>query len=109
LHIGHAKAAILNATAAEEYNGKLILRFDDTNPSKETVEFQKSQQVDLKTIGVFPNEVSFTSDYFDEIEERCIQLIEARMAYCDDTPVDEVIHLFVPLLIVDEERTYGWN
>jgi len=88
LHIGHAKAAILNATAAQDYDGTLILRFDDTNPSKESVEFQESQLEDLKTLGVIPDKVTFTSDYFDDIETRAFQIIEAGKAYCDDTPVE---------------------
>jgi glutamyl-tRNA synthetase len=90
LHIGHAKAAILNATAATDYQGTLILRFDDTNPSKESTEFQESQQEDLKTLGVFPNKITFTSNYFDQIEQYCIQIIESGNAYCDDTPVDQM-------------------
>ena len=90
MHIGHAKAAILNATAATDYEGTLIVRFDDTNPSKESVEFQESQLADLHTIGVVPDKVTFTSDYFDQIEERCMQIIKDGKAYCDDTVQEEV-------------------
>lgn len=91
LHIGHAKAAILNETAAKEYNGTLILRFDDTNPSKESIEFQESQLADLRTMDIIPDKVTFTSDYFDVIEERGLQLICQGDAYCDDTPQTQVL------------------
>ena len=91
LHIGHAKAAILNATAAADYDGTLILRFDDTNPSKEKSEFQESQLADLKTLGVAPDKVTYTSNYFDFIEEQCIELLKQGKAYCDDTPVEKVL------------------
>lgn len=77
MHIGHAKAAILNATAARDYDGTLIVRFDDTNPSKEKLEFQESQLVDLKTLGIIADKVTFTSDYFEQIEELCVKLIES--------------------------------
>jgi glutamyl-tRNA synthetase len=90
LHIGHAKAAILNETAARDYDGVLILRFDDTNPSKEKSEFQESQLADLHTLGIIPDKVSFTSDHFDKIEELGVRMIELGKAYCDDTLVEEV-------------------
>ena len=109
MHIGHAKAAILNATAANAYDGTLILRFDDTNPSKEKAEYQESQLEDLKTLGVIPDRITFTSDYFDEIEERCRALIAAGKAYLDDTPVEQVKQSYCRSLTIDEERANGWN
>lgn len=93
MHIGHAKAAILNATAAADYDGRLIIRFDDTNPSKEKAEFEESQLADLKTLGIVPDIVSYTSNYFDKIEEHCIELIKKGLAYCDDTEVATVCPL----------------
>jgi glutamyl-tRNA synthetase len=108
LHIGHAKAAILNATAAADYEGRLIVRFDDTNPSKEKAEFEESQLADLKTLGIAPDIVTYTSNYFDKIEEQCIELIKKGLAYCDDTDVPTA---YPPsdILIVDETATYGWH
>lgn len=86
LHIGHAKAALLNDFFAhEKYKGKLILRFDDTNPSKEKEEFQDSIVEDLKLLGITPDQRSHTSDYFDELYDYCIQLIKDGNAYADDT------------------------
>lgn len=93
LHIGHAKAAILNATAAQDYEGRLIIRFDDTNPSKEREEYQDSILEDLTTLGVTADVVTYTSNYLDKIEEKCIELINLGKAYCDDTSVEEVILL----------------
>ncbi|KAG2184829.1 hypothetical protein INT43_000742 [Umbelopsis isabellina] len=85
LHIGHAKAALLNQYFAEQYKGKLILRFDDTNPSKEKVEFEESIKEDLALIG-FPSKiVTHTSDYFDQLYEYAIQIIKSGKAYVDDT------------------------
>ena len=85
LHIGHAKAALLNQYFAQEYKGKLIVRFDDTNPSKEKVEFEESIKEDLKLIGVVGDVVTHTSDWFDKIYELAIFLIKKGLAYADDT------------------------
>lgn len=64
LHIGHFKAAMLNYHHSNMYNGKMILRFDDTNPSKEKESFVENIQSDIKTLGIEAAEVTFTSDYF---------------------------------------------
>ncbi|KAI9675850.1 MAG: hypothetical protein M1829_003276 [Trizodia sp. TS-e1964] len=86
LHIGHAKAALLNDYFAHEmYKGTLLLRFDDTNPSKEKEEFQDSIIEDLELIGIKPDKTSYTSDYFQELYEFCIQMIKDGNAYADDT------------------------
>jgi glutamyl-tRNA synthetase len=85
LHIGHAKAALLNQYFAEQYKGKLIVRFDDTNPSKEKVEFEESIKEDLKLIGITADVVTHTSDYFDTIYDLAIQIIKNGKAYVDDT------------------------
>lgn len=85
LHIGHAKAALLNQYFAEQYKGKLIVRFDDTNPSKEKVEFEDSIKEDLKLIGITADVVTHTSDYFDTIYDLAIQIIKNGKAYVDDT------------------------
>lgn len=86
LHIGHAKAVLLNEHFARKYQGKLIIRFDDTNPSKENCEFEDSIMEDLALLGVKGDFHSHTSDYFDRIYELAIQLINEGKAYTDDTP-----------------------
>ena len=81
LHIGHAKAALLNDFFAHtKYKGKLILRFDDTNPSKEKEEFQDSIVEDCALLGVKPDMVSYTSDHFDELYLRPILRSLQRLA-----------------------------
>lgn len=90
LHIGHAKAAILNEYFAHAYKGKLIIRFDDTNPTKEKVEFQDSIVEDLALLGIKGDIITYSSDYFDKMYELAIQLIKAGKAYCDDTPLEQM-------------------
>ncbi|RKP11549.1 tRNA synthetases class I, catalytic domain-containing protein [Piptocephalis cylindrospora] len=85
LHIGHAKAALLNQYFARHYEGRLIIRFDDTNPSKEKAEFEESIIEDLRLIGVHGDQVTHTSDYFDKLYEDAITLIRQGLAYVDDT------------------------
>eukprot|EP00931_Biecheleriopsis_adriatica_P116020 TRINITY_DN91734_c0_g1_i1.p1 TRINITY_DN91734_c0_g1~~TRINITY_DN91734_c0_g1_i1.p1 ORF type:complete len:858 (-),score=261.46 TRINITY_DN91734_c0_g1_i1:137-2710(-) len=88
LHIGHAKAAMLNNHYARHYQGKLIVRFDDTNPSKEKLEFEESMIQDLATLEIKPDVVSHTSDHFDKLQKVMEDVIKKGMAYCDDTDVD---------------------
>ncbi|KAI0256888.1 glutamate-tRNA ligase [Lactifluus subvellereus] len=85
LHIGHAKAAILNEYFAKMYNGKMIVRFDDTNPSKERSEFEETIVEDLDLLDIKPDKVTHTSDYFDQIYELAIKIIKIGKAYADDT------------------------
>ncbi|KAI5797225.1 tRNA synthetases class I, catalytic domain-containing protein [Pyronema domesticum] len=85
LHIGHAKAAMLNQYFAEHYKGKLIIRFDDTNPTKEKQEFQDSIVKDLELLGIKGDVITYTSDHFDALYEKAIDLIQLGKAYCDDT------------------------
>ncbi|KAJ5689324.1 glutamate--tRNA ligase cytoplasmic [Penicillium macrosclerotiorum] len=86
LHIGHAKAALLNDYFAhEKYNGTLLLRFDDTNPSNEKQEFQDAIVEDLALMGIKPNKVSYTSDYFNELYDYGLTMIKTGKAYADDT------------------------
>ena len=93
LHIGHAKAALLNDYFAHEYlgpesRGILICRFDDTNPSKESAEFQDSILQDLALLGIQPDRISYSSDYFQQMYEGCVKLIQQGKAYADNTPKD---------------------
>ncbi|ANB13469.1 glutamate--tRNA ligase GUS1 [Sugiyamaella lignohabitans] len=90
LHIGHAKAAVLNQYFAELYHGKLIVRFDDTNPSKEKVEFTQSILEDLELLGVKPDRLTHSSDYFQEMYDYAVQMIKDGKAYCDDTPQERM-------------------
>ncbi|ODQ82122.1 hypothetical protein BABINDRAFT_33399 [Babjeviella inositovora NRRL Y-12698] len=90
LHIGHAKAAILNKYFADMYHGKLIIRFDDTNPSKEKVEFQESITEDLKLLGITGDVTTFSSDYFQIMYDYAVQMIKDGKAYCDDTAVEQM-------------------
>ncbi len=85
LHIGHIKAAMLNYHFAKMYKGKMIFRLDDTNPSKEKMEYQQSIIEDLKTLNIYPDKHSSTSDYFDMIMDKAIEFIKEGNAYCDDT------------------------
>ena len=93
LHIGHAKAALLNDYFAHESPGPesrgiLICRFDDTNPSKESAEFQDSILRDLALLGIRPDRTSYSSDYFQQMYDGCVRLIQLGKAYADNTPKD---------------------
>lgn len=97
LHIGHAKAAMLNQYFAKMYEGKLIIRFDDTNPSKERSEFEETILEDLELLEIKPDILTHTSDYFDKLYDYGVQIIKAGKAYADDTGVEQM----------REERTNG--
>lgn len=88
LHIGHAKAAVLNEYFAHKFKGKLIIRFDDTNPTKEKVEFQDSIIEDLELLGIKGDQITYSSDYFQTMYDLAVKMIKDGNAYCDDTPVD---------------------
>jgi len=90
LHIGHAKAVLLNDYYAKRYKGRLIVRFDDTNPSKEKEEFQDSIVEDLAKLGVKPDLVTYTSDYFEAIAGYAKYMILNGLAYMDDTPQEQM-------------------
>lgn len=85
LHIGHAKAICISFGLAEEFGGKTNLRFDDTNPVKEDVEYVDAIREDIKWLGFTPNGGEyFTSDYFDTLYEYAHKLIDEGKAYIDD-------------------------
>jgi len=90
LHVGHAKAALLNEYFARHYEGKLIVRFDDTNPSKEKQEFEDSILEDLKMLNIVPDQVTHSSDYFDLLTQYAIQMIKEGNAYVDDTQQEQM-------------------
>lgn len=88
LHIGHAKSICLNFSLAEEYNGRCNLRFDDTNPAKESQEFVDSIKDNIKWLGFdWHGEVRYSSNYFDHLYDFAVQLIESGKAYvCSLSP-----------------------
>ncbi|PFX18452.1 Bifunctional glutamate/proline--tRNA ligase [Stylophora pistillata] len=90
LHIGHAKAALLNQYYKNMYDGKMIMRFDDTNPAKENADFEKVILEDLKMLKVKPDMFTHTSDHFDTIMAFAEKMIKEGKAYADDTPADRM-------------------
>lgn len=90
LHIGHAKACMLNHYYARLYHGKLIVRFDDTNPSKEKMEFEQSILHDLKKLDIVPDQVTYTSDSFELLIQYAKKLIEKGLAYMDNTAQEQM-------------------
>ena len=91
LHIGHAKSIILNSGLAKEYGGKFNLRFDDTNPTKETTEFVHSITEDVKWLGAdFEDRLFFASDYFDTMYECAVKLIKKGKAFVCDLSADQI-------------------
>ncbi|PIA12915.1 glutamyl-tRNA synthetase, partial [Coemansia reversa NRRL 1564] len=90
LHIGHAKAALLNEYFARIYNGKLIVRFDDTNPTKERVEFEDSILEDLTLLGIRADAITHTSDYFQQLYDYALLLIRRGLAYVDNTDKETI-------------------
>ena len=91
LHIGHAKSICLNFGLAKEYNGLCNLRFDDTNPVKEDVEYVDSIKADVEWLGFkWEGEPRYASDYFDALYGYAIELIEKDLAYVDELSPDEM-------------------
>ena len=90
LHIGHAKAIQINFTTALKYGGIRNLRLDDTNPSKEDMEYVDAIKEDIQWLGFRWNDVYYASSYFDFIHECAIRLIELGKAYVDDSTADEI-------------------
>ena len=91
LHIGHAKSILLNYGLAKKYGGKFNLRFDDTNPTKEKLEFVESIKADVKWLGAdWEDRLYFASNYFDQMYEAAITLIKKGKAYVSDLTADEI-------------------
>jgi glutaminyl-tRNA synthetase len=91
LHIGHAKAICLNFGLADEFGGRCHLRFDDTNPTKESVEYVESIKEDVRWLGFdWGVHLYYASDYFEQLYQWAIQLIEAGKAYVDDLSPDQM-------------------
>ncbi len=91
LHIGHAKSIVLNFGLALKYGGKTNLRFDDTNPVVEDVEYVDSIKEDVRWLGFqWADKEYYASDYFDKIYEFAVELIKKGLAYVDDSTIDEI-------------------
>ena len=91
LHIGHAKSILLNYGLSKKYGGKFNLRFDDTNPTKEKVEFVESIQADVKWLGAdWEDRLFFASDYFDQMYEAAVTLIKNGKAYVSDLTAEQI-------------------
>ena len=91
LHIGHAKSILLNYGLAEKYNGKFNMRFDDTNPTKEKVEFVESIKKDIEWLGAdWEDRLFFASDYFGHMYEAAVKLIKKGKAYVCDLSPEEI-------------------
>lgn len=90
LHIGHAKAICLNFELAREFSGKANLRFDDTNPVKEDIEYVEAIKRDVQWLGFEWDGLFFASDYFEEMYNRAVLLIKKGLAYVDDLSPEEM-------------------
>ena len=91
LHIGHAKSILLNYGLAKEYNGTFHMRFDDTNPTKEKIEFVDSIKRDIQWLGAdWGDHLYFASNYFDQMYEAAIKLIKKGKAYCSFLSPEEI-------------------
>ncbi len=90
LHIGHAKAIVVNFEIAKKYNGNCNLRFDDTNPEKEKEDYVEGIKADIKWLGYDWGETLYTSDYFGQLYTWAVQLIKDGKAYVDDQTAEEM-------------------
>ncbi|HXF85510.1 MAG TPA: glutamine--tRNA ligase/YqeY domain fusion protein [Anaerolineales bacterium] len=90
LHIGHAKAFMIDYLVAKEFNGEVYLRFDDTNPTKEETEFVEAIKEDARWLGIEWVKETYASDYFDLLYEWAVQLVKKGLAYVDDQTPEEV-------------------
>ena len=91
LHIGHAKSILLNYGLAKKYNGKFNMRFDDTNPTKEKVEFVEAIKKDIQWLGAdWEDRLFFASDYFPQMYEAAVKLIKQGKAYVCDLSAEEI-------------------
>ena len=90
LHIGHAKSIVINFGLADDYNGKTNLRFDDTNPSKEDQEYVDAIKEDVKWLGFDWDGLFYASNYFDEMYDRAVLLINKGLAYVEDLSAEQI-------------------
>jgi glutaminyl-tRNA synthetase len=91
LHIGHAKSICLNFGLAKEFGGRCHMRFDDTNPVKEDVEYTEAIMNDVKWLGFsWGDHLHFASDYFDQLHDFAVELIKKGLAFVDDSSAEEI-------------------
>ena len=90
LHLGHAKSLCINFGLAQKYGGKTNLRYDDTNPVKEDVEYVDSIKEDIKWLGFQWEKECYASDYFDQLYEWAEDMIRRGLAYVDDQTLEEI-------------------
>ena len=91
LHIGHAKSILLNYGLAKKYGGEFHFRFDDTNPTKEKLEFVESIKEDVKWLGAdWGDNLFYASEYFDKMYECAVELIKKGKAYVSDLSAEEI-------------------
>ena len=90
LHIGHAKSICLNFGIAKTFNGKVNLRFDDTNPDKESVEYIQAIEKDIHWLGFQWHEKHYASDYFEQLFQYAVALIKQGLAYVDSLSAEEI-------------------
>ena len=91
LHIGHAKSICLNFGIAQDYQGQCNLRFDDTNPVKEDIEYVESIKNDVQWLGFnWSGDICYSSDYFDQLYAYAVELINKGLAYVDELSADEI-------------------
>jgi glutamyl-tRNA synthetase len=81
---------MLSSYYANMYKGRLLLRFDDTNPANEKDDFVDNIKEDLATLGISFHSVTYTSDYFDDLEKYAVQLLKLGKAFIDDTPTEQI-------------------
>ena len=107
LHVGHAKSICLNFGLAQQYGGKCNLRFDATNPVKEDVEYVDSIQADVKWLGFsWDDRMFYASDYFGQLYDFAVQLIQAGKAYVDDSTAEEIRAMRGTLTEAGKESPY---
>ena len=91
LHIGHAKSICLNFGIAQDYQGQCNLRFDDTNPAKEDIEFVESIKHDVQWLGFeWSGEIQYSSNYFDQLHDYAVELINKGLAYVDELSPEQI-------------------
>ena len=90
LHIGHARAIVINFELAKHFGGQTNLRFDDTNPEKEDDIFVQNIIKDIEWLGYHPNKIMYASDYFEEMYERAMILIKKGLAYVDESSPEDI-------------------
>ncbi|MGB4033802.1 MAG: glutamate--tRNA ligase family protein, partial [Christensenellales bacterium] len=106
LHIGHAKSLCINFGIKEKYNGKCNLRYDDTNPVKEEVEYVDAIREDIKWLGFVWDEERYASDYFEQFYEYAVMLIKKGLAYVCDLSAEEIREIRGTLTEPGKESPY---